>query len=108
MTFTRVNDQKTCRARRIKRCLAGTDRSLQACHVIAERFAKTARFKKIALHVDDDERGPFELNGERLRLGGDLRYHSAAHAFNHHSPLSTRWQDGHGPEQAACQIRLPS
>ena len=81
VAFARVDDQQACGARRVEHRFAGADRGLQQRHVVAERFAEAARLEKVALHVDDDERGPFELDGERLRLGGDLRYHSAARAL---------------------------
>jgi hypothetical protein len=48
---------------------AGFDRRLQTRHVVAKRFAEAAGLEKIALHIDDDQRRPVEIDGKRRRLG---------------------------------------
>src|SRR4029077_17347840 len=47
---------------------AGSDRGLQAAHVVAERFAESAWFQEIALHVDDHQRGAVKVDPERRRF----------------------------------------
>ncbi len=44
---------------------AGLNARLQLGDIVAERFAETAGFEKITLHVDDDERGlrQFDVDG---------------------------------------------
>ena len=57
VSFARMNDQHAELARGAEHLPAGRDRGLQARHVVAERFAETARLEEIALHVDDHQRG---------------------------------------------------
>src|SRR5262245_60816874 len=40
-------------------------------YVIAERFAEAPRLEEVALHVDDDERGPLEVDQEGSGCGVD-------------------------------------
>ena len=61
--------------------LHGATARAEQRHVVAERLAEAARLEEVALHVDDDQRGAREVERDRLRLGVDLRYHSAAHAL---------------------------
>ena len=71
VTFAGVDDQKAEAARRGEHRRAWPDRRPQPAHVIAERFAEAARLEKIALHVDDDQRGSFEIDRKRRRFGFD-------------------------------------
>ena len=45
------------------------DRPTQQADIVAERFAKPARFEKIALHVDDQQRAGCGLKVKRMRFG---------------------------------------
>ena len=47
---------------------AGPDRRLETRDIVAERRAEPARLQKIPLHIDDDERHPAGIDGERRRL----------------------------------------
>ena len=40
--------------------------------IVAERLAEAARLQKVALHVDDDQRGMGGIEVEWERLGGDF------------------------------------
>ena len=42
--------------------------------VVAERGAEAARLEKVALHVDDDQRGGGRVEFEGIRLSVDLRH----------------------------------
>jgi hypothetical protein len=57
-----------------------SDSRLKPRHIVAERFAKSTRFKEIPLHVYDHKRGLGCIDGEGGRLSiefyawhGDLR-----------------------------------
>ena len=69
MAFARVDDQYAQAARGTEHVAARPDRGLQLRHVVAERFAEAARLQEIALHVDDNQSGFVEIDGERRRLG---------------------------------------
>ena len=45
--------------------------------IVAERLAEAALLQKVALHVDDDQRGMGRIELERERLGGDFDHVSA-------------------------------
>ena len=47
------------------------DRRLKQADIVAEGFAEPAGFEKIALHVNDDQRGTVDVQSNRLRFGGD-------------------------------------
>ena len=49
---------------------AGRDGALQQRDVVAERLAEAAGLEKVALHVDDDERGRGRVKADGGRLGG--------------------------------------
>ena len=46
-----------------------SDSNLQARHVIAKGFAEATGLEEVALHVDDYERSPIEIDRQRSRLG---------------------------------------
>ncbi len=52
------------------------DRRLQQRDVVAERGAEAARLQEVALHVDDDERRPADVDLKRIRFGLDPDWHS--------------------------------
>src|SRR3546814_11855503 len=56
--------------RRKQRC-ERRDRPAQLRDVIAQRVAEAARFHEVALHVDDQHRGPVGLQIELIWLGGN-------------------------------------
>ena len=64
MPFAGMDDQHAGLPRRRQHGGAGCNRYLEPRHVVAERRAEPAGFEKIALHVDDDERG-----APSLRIG---------------------------------------
>src|SRR4029077_1219563 len=67
VAFARVDDEQARGTRRFQHRLAGRDRRAEQRHVIAERFAESARLEEVALHVDEDQRGTRKV--ERHRLG---------------------------------------
>ena len=71
MALARVDHQHVFGARCRKDGAAGPDGFRELRHVVSERLAEASRFQKIALHVDDDERGAIKVNRERSRLGRD-------------------------------------
>ncbi len=74
MTFARVNDEHPVLPRRGENLPQWRHDGLQARYIVAERLAKTARLKEVALHVDDHQRSAFEIDGQRCRfsLEGDV------------------------------------
>jgi hypothetical protein len=68
MPLAGVNDEHAVGACRREHLAARFNRGLQAGYIIAERFAEPAGFEKIALHVDNDQRGATEIHGKRRRL----------------------------------------
>ena len=69
MSLAGVNDEHAVGACRREYFAAGFNRGLQAGYVIAERFAETTGFEKIALHVDNDQRGAPKIDRKWCRLG---------------------------------------
>ena len=67
--FARVNDQHVDEARGREYVPARRNGGLQSRHVIAERGAETAGLEEVALHINDDQRRPLKLDGQRCRLG---------------------------------------
>src|SRR5262245_9573292 len=61
VAFSRVAHQQAGGASGVEHGSAGFDRGRQACHVVAEGFAETPGFEEVALHIDDDECGPLEV-----------------------------------------------
>ena len=75
VAFAGVDDQQAVAARRIEHARHGATGALEQRHVVAERLAEPAGLEKVALHVDDEERGlrPVEVN--RRGLGGQTIAH---------------------------------
>ena len=69
MPFAGVNDQHVMLPRRGENLAKRPHGRLQTGHVIAQRFAKAPGLKEIALHIDDHQRGPGEIDGKRPRFG---------------------------------------
>ena len=86
MPLAGVNDQHPGAARRVKHLPAWLDGGLQARDVIAERLAKAARLQEIALHVDDNQRSPVEIDGKRRGLGLEI------YVWHIH-PLASLWRE---------------
>ena len=80
MPLAGVDHQEVGRARRIEHPAAGDDRPAEQRYVVAQRLPEAARLEEIALHVDDDEGGPVEIdrNGLGLGLGRDRHLHRRA------------------------------
>ena len=83
MPFARVNDQDAMAARGGEHRAAGRNRRLQARYVVAERGAEAAGFEEIALHIDDHQRRPIEINAKRRRFG------LKSHARHFGPPITT-------------------
>ena len=71
MALAGVDDQHAGLARRRQHLRRRLDRGLEQADIVAEGFAESARLEKIALHVDDDQRGTVDVQSDRLRFGGD-------------------------------------
>jgi hypothetical protein len=69
VAFAGVNHQRAVPAEGREHGTARLDRRLEAGYIVAECGAETAKLKKIALHVDDDEGGMGKVDIERHRLG---------------------------------------
>src|SRR5262245_2977446 len=86
MTFTRMNDQELGGARGGEYFATGADCRLQPAYVVAQRFAKAAWLKEIALHVNDHERGSIDVDPERGWLRLDVHStHGVTLAFELHA-----------------------
>ena len=77
VTLACMDHQQAGVARGGEHRLQRLHRRLQPRHVVAERFAKSARLQEVALHVDDEQRRAVERDAERLRFGRDQNLHHA-------------------------------
>ena len=69
---------------------AGRDRRMQAGHVVAEGLAETAVLEEVALHVDDDQRGAAEIDGDRFGFSLDEGRHGETSAIGGASRVPRR------------------
>jgi hypothetical protein len=71
MALAGVDHQHPHRACRRQHRADRLDRARKPADVIAERLAEAAGLHKVALHVDNDERGGRPVERDRLRLGDE-------------------------------------
>ncbi len=76
MALAGMDHQHAVLARGLQHGADRLDRSRQQRHVVAERGAEAARLQKVALHVDDDERGSRHVDLNGIWLGFDPDWHS--------------------------------
>ena len=73
MAFARVDDEEIGGARGVEHRLGRRDRALEQRDIVAERFAEAARLEEVALHVDDEQRRPRQVERHGLRFSLDRR-----------------------------------
>ena len=74
MAFPSVHDHHSGATACVQDAAGGGDGGAQQGHIVAEGGAEAARLEKIALHVDNDERGGSGIEGEGIWFGVDLRH----------------------------------
>ena len=74
MAFAGVHHHHSGGAACVQDAAGGGDGGAQQGDVVAEGGAEAARLEKVALHVDNDERGGSGIEGEGIRFGVDLRH----------------------------------
>ena len=74
VAFARVDDHDAGRAACAQDAAGRGDGGAQQGDIVAKGGAEAARLKKVALHVDDDQRGGGGIEGERIRFSVDLRH----------------------------------
>ena len=76
MAFARMDDQHPHFAGGLEHIADGLHRSLEQRYIVTERGAEAARLQEVALHVDDDESRPADVDLKRIRFGLDPDWHS--------------------------------
>ena len=65
VAFAGVDNEHTSFSRGSQNLAARLNRHLQPGDIVAESGPKPTRLQKVALHVDDDQRRPPEIDGKR-------------------------------------------
>ena len=68
MAFAGMNDRKPQTSRRLEHAGARGDRAAQLRNIVTEQRTESVRFKKIPLHIDDQQRDAPRIERQRIRL----------------------------------------